>query len=423
MRNLRINAAVSPSWANRVSGSAAIGCLGVLVATTLSPTGPATASPRVAAAPRTAGTADRRLRIVKTPIGSAWPRLKRHRAIASPTAVAGVRPEVSPAVTVSASATASPDVAASPTAAVSADGTASPQATASAKSTASPQATALPRGTASPQGTASAKAAASSKAAASPKVAASPKAAASSTATSSPGRTNVSIRASGSASPTPIAFPVPHRPRLKTFVVPPCRPGVFFTIRFRKPVDLFVPNSYYVDGPGGDIQVWIKRIHLVRLQVALEREIGADFTIQNFLARIRKELRPAVEQEHAVESGHQYTAHITKGMIGHLRYRVFGLRVGFDQWRILQNCGRLKVNSGVATFPTVREGWKFWETRGWPTMAGDGARGARGVHGTRAPRGRGRKRPSIFARETMGHGGALRRHASGFTTGAPPLTT
>ncbi|WP_460352281.1 hypothetical protein [Actinoallomurus acanthiterrae] len=196
---------------------------------------------------------------------------------------------------------------------------------------------------------------------------------------------------------------------MKTFVVPPCEPGVFFSVRFQKPVDLFVPNSYYVDGPGGDMQVWIRRVHLVRLHVELEKEVGVDFNIQNFIARIRKNLRPEIEEEHSVESGHQYTTHVSKGMIGHLRYRVFGLRVGFDQWRIFHNCGRLRVNSGVATFPTIREGWRFWETRAWPKTEKSAVTGAPGAV-TGAPKARQNR---LFRTVTQGHGGLLRRHAAG----------
>jgi hypothetical protein len=145
-------------------------------------------------------------------------------------------------------------------------------------------------------------------------------------------------------------------------------------------------------------------VHLVRLHVELEKEAAADFTIQNFVARIRKNLRPLVEEEHSVESGHQFTAHVTKGMIGHMRYRVFGLRVGFDQWRIFHNCGRLRINTGTATFPTIREGWKFWETRAWPKTEKYGKRGV--------PKGR---RDRLFGEVTAGHGGPLRRHIAGGT--------
>ncbi|MCO5992235.1 hypothetical protein [Actinoallomurus rhizosphaericola] len=226
---------------------------------------------------------------------------------------------------------------------------------------------------------------------------------------------------SASASPTPTAFPRPRRP----FLLPlraRCDPRVFFRLRYTKPVDLFLPNSYFVDGPGGDIQVWLRRAHLVRLHVELEKETAVDTNIQNFVARVRKDLHPEVEDEHSIEAGHQYTVHVTKGMIGHVRYRVFGLKIGFDEWKIYHNCGRLLINSGAAVFPTIREGWKFWETKTWPAAlggrggrgAGAGGGGGRGqgrVGGVIANRTlRGRRTTNLERLTTSGPRGPLRRH-------------
>ncbi|WP_460352279.1 hypothetical protein [Actinoallomurus acanthiterrae] len=321
--------------------SVATGSLGVVVAAAVSSLAPATASPG-GPAPTAAAAGQDPWPGTHEPGPDAWPKvrraLRRHPGTREVIANRTRRATPSPSVTT----TVSPSPTATVTASPSPTATASPSASASASSTAS--------------------------------------------------GVNVAIGASpsGTVTPTPTAFPIPHRPRLKTFVVPPCEPGVFFSVSFQKPVDLYVPNSYYVDGPGGDMQVWIRRVHLVRLHVELEKEVGVDFNIQNFIARIRKNLRPEIEEEHTVESGHQYTTHVSKGMIGHLRYRVFGLRVGFDQWRIFHNCGRLRVNSGVATFPTIREGWRFWETRAWPktAKAAKGGAPAKGVPSTRGMKAR-----------------------------------
>ena len=162
--------------------------------------------------------------------------------------------------------------------------------------------------------------------------------------------------ASARATPTP-------RPHFKTFVVPPCVPGVYYTITYHKPVDMFIPHLEYVDGPGGEMEVWLKRFYLIRFHISLEREIGGDFNVRDFTAKIRKMLSPEIEEEHAIEVGHEYVANIHDHHYGHLRYRVFGVRFGFNVWRVFHNCGRLRVNSGTATFPTIREGWKYWETK------------------------------------------------------------
>lgn len=201
---------------------------------------------------------------------------------------------------------------------------------------------------------------------------------ASPTGTGSPAATAAPTPAVGvslggdTASPPPASTATrTRRPWFKTFVVPPCHPGVFFTIRYQKPVDIFIPRTEYVDGPGGEMEAWIKRFYLVRLHVSLDREVEGDFNIQNFTSKVRKMTNSAIEQDHAVEVGHEYVAKIHDHHYGHLRYRVFGLKVGFSMWRVFHNCGRLRVNTGLATFPTVREGWKYWETKSLqPTTSG-----------------------------------------------------
>ncbi|MCO6011015.1 hypothetical protein NE236_39275, partial [Actinoallomurus purpureus] len=191
MRNLRMDAAVPPVKAKRVVVSVATGSLGVIVAAAVSSIGPATASPG-AGPPMQATAGQDPWPDTHEPGASAWPKVRKalhhHKAARAVIADKSRRPTPSPTTTVTSSPTANP----------------SPTATASS----------------------------SSSSAASP------------SASSTANGINVSVDAtpSGSASPTPTAFPVPHRPRLKTFVVPPCEPGVFFSVRFQKPVDLFVPN-------------------------------------------------------------------------------------------------------------------------------------------------------------------------------------
>lgn len=187
-----------------------------------------------------------------------------------------------------------------------------------------------------------------------------------------PGRTAVAAQAQptppvtvalgGGGAPSPSATASP-RPGFKTFVVPPCRPHVYYTIGYRKPVDMFIPHLEYIDGPGGEMEVWLKRFYLVRFHVRLEREVEGDFNAQDFTTKVRKMLEPEIEEEHAIEIGHEYVANIHDHHYGHLRYRVFGVRFGFFVWRVYHNCARLRVNSGTATFPTIREGWKYWETK------------------------------------------------------------
>jgi hypothetical protein len=171
-----------------------------------------------------------------------------------------------------------------------------------------------------------------------------------------------SPRASASASASTSA-PVTASVRSDRGALGPCRPGPFFKVEFADPKNFYVPRTHYVDGPGGDIRVWVKQWHTVKFDVHLEREVQTEFHIQDFIARMRKEINPEIDEEHTVESGHEYHVTISKKMYGHVRYRVFGYKVGFQQWRVLDNCGMLKVVSGIASVPTRKEGWQYWESR------------------------------------------------------------
>src|SRR5690349_2126023 len=92
-------------------------------------------------------------------------------------------------------------------------------------------------------------------------------------AAAAPGRP--AVAASATATPSP-------RPGFKNFVVPQCLPGVYYTISYHRPVDMFVPRLEYIDGPGGEMEVWLKRFYLIRFHARLEREVEGDFDVQKF---------------------------------------------------------------------------------------------------------------------------------------------
>jgi hypothetical protein len=146
-----------------------------------------------------------------------------------------------------------------------------------------------------------------------------------------------------------------------------CRRMSYFTIGFHRHHDLFVPRTHFVDGPapagGAEMKVIVTRSHVFNLDMELEIERERELAIKDLVIKARKMVNPEISESHTVDVGHEYVVHTTKGRYGHLRYRVFGYRVGFQHWKVFSDCGRLKVVSGVADFPTAREGWKYWETR------------------------------------------------------------
>jgi hypothetical protein len=100
----------------------------------------------------------------------------------------------------------------------------------------------------------------------------------------------------------------------------------------------------------------------VEARVRGHRELINQFRFEAFLWRARKEVVRDLARFHTIEFKHEYIRGITKGMYGHMRYRVFGHRIRFQQWHRNGDCRLRKVGSGVAIVPTTSEGWKFWET-------------------------------------------------------------
>ncbi|MEW1844828.1 hypothetical protein AB0392_43380 [Nonomuraea angiospora] len=165
-------------------------------------------------------------------------------------------------------------------------------------------------------------------------------------------------------------FPLIHGDR--------CSPHLFFKVHTLSPRNFFLPRTNYVDGPGGTVTASVTREHEVR--AFLETENERSFDIENErpegvnAANLVRQLRhfrrmglPHLEERHMVFTGHEYSREITKGMYGHLWYRVFGYRVGWSAWRVMGTCRDVRVASGYANIPARVEGWRYWETK-YPTF-------------------------------------------------------
>ncbi|MFI7127242.1 hypothetical protein ACIBQ1_16210 [Nonomuraea sp. NPDC050153] len=162
-------------------------------------------------------------------------------------------------------------------------------------------------------------------------------------------------------------FPLIHGSR--------CSPHLFFKVHMLSPRNFFLPRTNYVDGPGGTVTASVTREHEVRAFLETENERRRAISNNEPLTRVEpittrevvREMRrmglPHLEERHMVFTGHEYSREITKGMYGHLWYRVFGYRVGWSAWQVMGSCRDVKVASGMANIPARVEGWRYWETK------------------------------------------------------------
>lgn len=147
-------------------------------------------------------------------------------------------------------------------------------------------------------------------------------------------------------------------------VAPACEIRSINKIRTSRSHDFWIPGTHFVDGPGGKIKVWIEREHNVETTLLLEKEARIQFDFKSFLEEVRKMVSPIITTRIRIELGHEYTRLIRKGEYGHMRYRVFGYKISFWQWRQFGNCSIRFVGAGLADIPTTKQGWKYWESKG-----------------------------------------------------------
>lgn len=166
-------------------------------------------------------------------------------------------------------------------------------------------------------------------------------------------------------------FPLIHGDR--------CSPHLFFKVHSLSPRNFFLPRTNFVDGPGGTVTASVTREHEVRafLETENERRKAVSttepltpvepITTREVVHEMRRMGLPHLEERHMVFTGHEYSREITKGMYGHLWYRVFGYRIGWSAWRVMGTCRDVRVSSGYANIPARVEGWRYWETK-YPTF-------------------------------------------------------
>jgi hypothetical protein len=146
-------------------------------------------------------------------------------------------------------------------------------------------------------------------------------------------------------------------------VTPTCEVRSIYKIITNRSRDFWIPGTHFVDGPGGAIKVWVEREHHVETSLLIEKEARLQFDFNSFVAEVRKMVSPIIITRIRVELGHEFARRIRKGRYGHVRYRVFGYKIGFRQWRQFGDCSIRFAGSGLAFFPTSKQGWKYWETR------------------------------------------------------------
>jgi hypothetical protein len=115
----------------------------------------------------------------------------------------------------------------------------------------------------------------------------------------------------------------------------------------------------FKDGRGGTITVSRNYSGSVSYRV----EVGAESEVGAILAKAKISIKASLERTNSTSTTHTYSHKISKGRFGHVRYVSWGKRVTWTKYRDNATCTTTKLASGVISFPSVEEGWYYWETR------------------------------------------------------------
>jgi hypothetical protein len=137
-----------------------------------------------------------------------------------------------------------------------------------------------------------------------------------------------------------------------------CPEETVYTVKSKQVVSYWVPGTNFVDGKGGTVQGRVEKSWTKSATV----EASADVSVGVLWATVKAQVSKSVTKSNTVTVGHWYSHDIPAKKYGHLRYRVIGYKVLFWKVRVSRNCKEKLLDAFYGTFPTDKEGWKYWST-------------------------------------------------------------
>jgi hypothetical protein len=137
-----------------------------------------------------------------------------------------------------------------------------------------------------------------------------------------------------------------------------CEPAVFYIIDHQTDY-FFGIGPTYKDGPGGEMSFTntFSGTASASMTVGAEAEIGA--VISKAKASVSATLTASVE----IGTGHTFTHEIADNKYGNAQYGAWGKTLEWHREQDLANCTTKVLSSGTAIVPSLKIGWKFWETK------------------------------------------------------------
>jgi hypothetical protein len=137
-----------------------------------------------------------------------------------------------------------------------------------------------------------------------------------------------------------------------------CPPDIWYSLHATNNKMRFKNVPIFKDGPGGTLSVTKNFTSSVSYQVTA----GAESEAGVIFAKAKVSISASLTKTNSSSITHNYTHRISAHHYGHAEYVSWGKTVVWKEWQQLGNCGARVIRSGTIKFPSIEEGWYYWET-------------------------------------------------------------
>lgn len=136
-----------------------------------------------------------------------------------------------------------------------------------------------------------------------------------------------------------------------------CPPDIYYVINSNAERFLGLGLTYK-DGPGGNISV----SNSVAGTISATMTVGAEAEIGAVLAKAKASISASLTASVQITTGHTFSHNITSNKYGNAQYGSWGKTIKWTKEQDTPQCGVRVLSSGTMIAPTIKVGYKYWET-------------------------------------------------------------
>jgi hypothetical protein len=137
-----------------------------------------------------------------------------------------------------------------------------------------------------------------------------------------------------------------------------CPPDLWYSLHATNNKMRFNGIPIFKDGPGGTLSVTKNFTSSVGFQVTA----GAESEAGLIFAKAKVSISASLTKTNSSSITHNYSHNISRHRYGHAEYVSWGKTVYWKEWQQMGNCTARIIRSGTIKFPSIEEGWYYWET-------------------------------------------------------------